>query len=71
MVVREILKFSKDTLKESTKQATGKHLEMVKDRLGKVTISEHTIKMMIESVIGEFLVDEISEEKSGITEPLV
>lgn len=59
MVVRELLKFSKENLKKSTKQATGKHLEMVKDRLGKVTTSEYTISMMIESVIGEFAIDEI------------
>lgn len=58
MITRELLKFSKENLKESLKQVKGKHLEMVKDRLGKITTSEYTLTMMIESVIGEFLVDE-------------
>lgn len=74
MVVREILKFSKDNLKESLKQASGKHLELVKDRLGKVTTSEYTISMMIESVIGEFMFDEIPETDqkiASIQQPLV
>lgn len=58
MIVREIFKYSKEQLKESLKQVKGKDLNMIKDRMGKITTSEYSISMMIESIIGEFLLEE-------------
>lgn len=65
MIVREILKYSKDNLKSSLDQAKGKHLNIVKDRLQKVSISEKLISVFIESIIGDFLIgeDEVKEKQ--------
>lgn len=62
MVAREILKFSKENLLKSLDQAKGKHLKLVKDRLSKVTTTEYTLTLLIESIIEEFLIEEPCQE---------
>lgn len=71
MIVREIFKYSKEQLKESLKQVKGKDLNMIKDRMGKITTSEYSISMMIESIIGEFLSEEKINKNPVSTEQLV
>lgn len=63
IITREVLKFNKQNLKNSLGQAKGNHLKLVKDRLQKVTTTEYTIALLIESIIGEFLIHENSQKE--------
>lgn len=69
MVARESLKFMKENLKASKKQAKGTDLQMVKDRYNKVTGGEYMVGMSIEHILMEFLnpapdTPEVADEKT-------
>jgi hypothetical protein len=70
MVAREIFKFLKNNLKESKKQAKGADLQMVKDRLNKVTSGEYILGVSIEQTIAAILsnVPEVADETKVETE---
>lgn len=71
MVVREILKFNKENLQASLTQAKGNHLNMVKDRLNKVTTTEHTLKLLAESIIAAFLIEDETTKKEMESGPFI
>lgn len=66
MIAREGVKFAKQNLTASVSQAKGKDLDLIKDRLGKVTSCEYILGMIIEQIIGQMLMDkELKAENSS------
>lgn len=68
MITREIVKFIKGNLMESVTQAKGKDLDLVKDRLGKITTTEYMLGMTIEQTLAEMLMENQVSAESQIHE---
>lgn len=66
MIARELLKYNKENLIKSLTQAKGPHLKMVRDRLQKVTTTEDTLRLLIESIISEFLIEDEVKKEVGV-----
>jgi len=68
MMAREIIKFNKENLIASLEQAKGSHLDMVKDRLGKVASAEYILGKLIEQMLAEILMEKELSAESGSKE---